>query len=67
VGLSASCVADWRTVFGKNSCFEEKCKPIIICNADGALHFIFPGTFTRRLSGGLARLGRGLPASGVAY
>jgi hypothetical protein len=53
----------------------EECTPIIIRDANKTFHFIFPGTFTRRmlgrlvrrLLGGLARLGRGLPASGVAY
>jgi hypothetical protein len=38
-------------------------------------YFVFPGTFTRRVfyppvvwrTGGLARLGRGLPASGMVY
>jgi hypothetical protein len=41
-GLSAGCVADWRTVFGKSSC-GEKFKPIITRdNKD--LHLVFQGT-----------------------
>jgi len=38
----------WRTgtVLGKSGCCEEKCKPIIICDKDKALHFIFTGTLT---------------------
>jgi len=30
----------WRTGLGKSSCCEEKCKPIIVCDADVALHFL---------------------------
>jgi hypothetical protein len=36
-GLPAGCVAEWRAVFGKNSCCEEKCTPLIISDADGVL------------------------------
>jgi len=34
----------WRGVLGKSACCEEKCKPIIIRDADKALNFIFPET-----------------------
>jgi hypothetical protein len=34
--LSAGCVAEWLTVFGKSACCEEECKPLIILDADGA-------------------------------
>ena len=33
-----------KAVFGKSGCYEEKCKPIIIHDADKAPHFVFPGT-----------------------
>jgi hypothetical protein len=41
----------------------EECKPIIT-RADGkGIHFVFPRTFTRRLSVWLAQLRGGLPLS----
>ncbi len=57
--LSAVFVADWRA--GLTVIQSTKSR-------DKALHFVVPGTFTRRISGGLARhllgglarLGRGL-------
>jgi len=39
-------VADWQTVLGKSACCKEKCKAIIIRDADKALHLVFPGTLT---------------------
>ena len=36
----------WRAVLGKSGCCEEKCTPIIIRDADKALHLVFPGTLT---------------------
>jgi len=36
-------------------CCEEKFKTIIIHDADKGIHLVVPGTFTRRISGGLAR------------
>jgi hypothetical protein len=53
-GLSAGCVADWRvyppsfgrTIFGKRRFCEEKCTPIIIRNADKALHSLPQGTLS---------------------
>jgi hypothetical protein len=45
----------------------EECKPIIIRDANKAFHFAFPETLARLSFGGLARLGRGLPAAGMAY
>jgi hypothetical protein len=40
--------------------YEGTDKPIIIRDADEALHFAFPVTLARLSFGGLARLGRGL-------
>jgi len=36
--LPAVFMAGWRNVFGKSSCCKEKCKPIIVCDANKALH-----------------------------
>lgn len=39
---------------------KEKCKPLIICDADKTLHFepiLFSGKLARQTYGGLAQLG----------
>jgi len=45
-GLPAVFVAEWRGVLGKSGCCEEEWTPIIICDADKALHLLTQGTLS---------------------
>ena len=49
----------WRAVFGKSGCWVRNAHHSLSVTKTKAIYSVFPGTVTR--------LGRGLPASGVAY